>query len=60
MSGAPAGRVESVSRVVAYIGRLVAQNKTLAGLLVRGEVSGWARSAAGHVYFDLKEDTDIL
>ena len=60
MSGAPAGRVESVSRVVAYIGRIVAQNKTLAGLLVRGEVSGRARSTAGNVYFDLKEDTDIL
>ncbi|HEY8298111.1 MAG TPA: exodeoxyribonuclease VII large subunit [Candidatus Baltobacteraceae bacterium] len=53
-------RVEGVSRVVAYIGKLLGANKNLQGLRVRGEVSSPSRSAAGHIYFDLKERTDIL
>ncbi|MBV9272154.1 MAG: exodeoxyribonuclease VII large subunit, partial [Candidatus Eremiobacteraeota bacterium] len=57
----PAGpRVEGVSRVVNYIQRIIAENKTLATLRVRGEVSELNRSPAGHLYFNLKENADIL
>jgi len=60
----PAGpggpRVEGVSRVVHYIQRIIAENKTLATLRVRGEVSELNRSPAGHIYFNLKENADIL
>lgn len=57
----PAGpRVEGVSRVVNYIQRIIAENKTLAILRVRGEVSELNRSPAGHLYFNLKENADIL
>lgn len=53
-------RVEGVSRVVAYLGKLIAQNKTLAGIRVRGEISGLNRHHSGRMYFDLKERTDVL
>ncbi|HEY8312810.1 MAG TPA: exodeoxyribonuclease VII large subunit [Candidatus Baltobacteraceae bacterium] len=53
-------RIEGVSRVVAYIGKLLSQNKSLQGLRVRGEVSAPTKSAAGHIYFDLKERADVL
>src|SRR5581483_8622365 len=60
-SGAPPlETVQSVSKIADYIRRIVSQNKTLAGLRVRGEVSGLSRQPSGRVYFDLKEGTDIL
>lgn len=52
-------RVEGVSRVVDYIRRLISQNKNLAGIRVRGEVSALG-SKSGRLYFDLKENTDVL
>lgn len=51
--------VQGVSRVVDYIRRLISQNKTLAGIRVRGEVSGFS-NVNGRLYFDLKENTDVL
>jgi exodeoxyribonuclease VII large subunit len=51
--------VQGVSRVVDYIRRLISQNKTLAGIRVRGEVSGFS-NVSGRLYFDLKENTDVL
>ena len=51
--------VQGVSRVVDYIRRIVSQNKTLAGIRVRGEVSD-LKNVNGRLYFDLKENTDIL
>ncbi|MEO9170355.1 MAG: exodeoxyribonuclease VII large subunit [Candidatus Baltobacteraceae bacterium] len=59
MDGASERRVEGVSRVVAYIGRLISQNKALGGISVRGEVSALARKN-GRIYFDLKENSDVL
>lgn len=56
---APLESVQGVSRVVDYIKRLISQNKTLAGIRVRGEVSGFS-SKNGRMYFDLKENTDVL
>lgn len=53
-------RVEGVSRVVAYLGKLISANKALAGIRVRGEISGLSRHHSGRMYFDLKERTDIL
>jgi exodeoxyribonuclease VII large subunit len=51
--------VQGVSRVVDYIRRLIAQNKTLASIRVRGEVSNLS-NRNGRLYFDLKENTDVL
>lgn len=60
ISPAPAVEpVQGVSRVVDYIRRIIAQNKTLAGIRVRGEVSGFS-NRNGRLYFDLKENTDVL
>lgn len=55
----PVESVQGVSRVVDYIRRIVSQNKTLAGIRVRGEVSGFG-AKNGRLYFDLKENTDVL
>jgi exodeoxyribonuclease VII large subunit len=54
-----ARRVEGVSRVVAYIGRMIGESKALRGVAVRGEVSGLA-DRNGRRYFDLKEGADVL
>jgi exodeoxyribonuclease VII large subunit len=51
--------VQGVSRVVDYIRRIISQNKTLAGIRVRGEVSGYS-NVNGRLYFDLKENNDVL
>jgi exodeoxyribonuclease VII large subunit len=51
--------VQGVSRVVDYIRRVISQNKTLAGIRVRGEISGLSNKS-GRLYFDLKENTDVL
>jgi len=56
----PTRRVESVSRVVDYIRRVIAGNKTLAGIRVRGEVSGRIQGGSGALYFYLKENNDVL
>jgi exodeoxyribonuclease VII large subunit len=53
-------RIEGVSRVVNYIGRLLKQNKTLHSLAVRGEVSNFRVLGTGRMYFDLKEGRDLL
>ena len=55
----PVEPVQGVSRVVDYIRRIISQNKTLAGIRVRGEVSGLSNKN-GRLYFDLKENTDVL
>lgn len=52
-------QVQGVSRVVDYIKRVISQNKTLAGLRVRGEVSALVNTN-GRLYFDLKENADVL
>lgn len=56
----PLEAVQSVSAIVGYIRKIISQNKILAGLRVRGEVSGLNRHPSGRVYFDLKEGADIL
>ena len=56
---APVESVQGVSRVVDYIRRIISQNKTLAGIRVRGEVSGFSNKN-GRLYFDLKENSDVL
>lgn len=55
----PLESVQGVSRVVDYIKRIISQNKTLAGIRVRGEVSGLGNKN-GRLYFDLKENADVL
>ncbi|HET9097693.1 MAG TPA: exodeoxyribonuclease VII large subunit [Candidatus Baltobacteraceae bacterium] len=58
-ASAPAESIQGVSRVVDYIRRIISQNKTLAGIRVRGEVSGFSNKN-GRLYFDLKENSDVL
>lgn len=55
----PVEPVQGVSRVVDYIRRIISQNKTLAGIRVRGEVSGFS-NVNGRLYFKLKENNDVL
>lgn len=55
----PAEPVQGVSRVVGYIRRIVAENKTLKSLRVRGEISD-LKNVNGRLYFDLKENADVL
>jgi len=55
----PIEQVQGVSKVVDYIRRLISLNKTLAGMRVRGEVSGFSNKN-GRLYFKLKEGTDVL
>lgn len=57
---APLESVQPVSKIVDYIKRVISQNKILAGLRVRGEVSGLSRQTNGRTYFDLKEGAAIL
>lgn len=57
---APLEQVQSVSKIVEYIRKIISLNKTLAGLRVRGEVSGLSRHPSGRLYFDLKEGNDVL
>lgn len=52
-------RVVGVSRVVAYIARIIGENKQLKNVAVRGEVSG-LNQKNGRLYFDLKENADVL
>ncbi len=59
-SAPPLETVQSVSKIVDYIRRIISQNKILAGLRVRGEVSGLTRHQSGRMYFDLKEGNDVL
>lgn len=51
--------VQSVSRVVDYIKRIIEGNKTLAAIRVRGEVTE-LRERNGLLYFSLKENNDLL
>ena len=53
-------RIEGVSAVVNYIGRVLRANKQLKALAVRGEVSNLRKVAGGRLYFDLKEGRDML
>jgi exodeoxyribonuclease VII large subunit len=52
-------RVEGVSKVLDYVRRLIAANRNLASIKVRGEVSGLTNSN-GTLRFKLKEEKDIL
>ena len=55
----PIEQVQGVSKVVDYIRRLISLNKVLAGIRVRGEVSGLSNKN-GRLYFKLKEGNDVL
>ena len=55
----PQRGVYGVSRVVAYIKRIIGENKQLAQIDVRGEVSD-RQEKSGRIYFNLKEENDLL
>lgn len=50
----------TVSEVVSRIRDLLESDPVLAGFWVRGEISNLSISAAGHLYFTLKDDTSQL
>lgn len=59
MNGTPGeGEVWSVSRLVLEVKSLLASG--LAPLWIEGEVSNYTRSASGHRYFSLKDDTNQI
>lgn len=47
--------VHSVSEITAILSRLILRQPHLQNAWVQGQVSNWARSAAGHIYFTLKD-----
>ena len=47
--------VHSVSEITAILSRLILRQPRLQNAWVQGQVSNWARSAAGHIYFTLKD-----
>lgn len=47
--------VHSVSEITAILSQLIRQQPRLQNAWVQGQVSNWARSAAGHIYFTLKD-----
>ena len=47
--------VHSVSEITAILSRLILQQPRLQNAWVQGQVSNWVRSAAGHIYFTLKD-----
>ena len=59
MNSAPGhGEVWSVSRLVLEVKSLLASG--LSPLWIEGEVSNYTRSASGHRYFSLKDDTNQI
>jgi exodeoxyribonuclease VII large subunit len=52
--------VYTVSQVTRYIKESLERDSLLADLWVSGESSNVARSAAGHIYFSLKEENTLL
>lgn len=53
-------RVLNVAEITAYIKDLLQSDPILSDLWVRGEVSNFVRSAAGHMYFTLKAENTQL
>jgi len=52
--------VYSVSQVTSYLKESLEQDSLLGNLWVSGEISNFSRSAAGHVYFTLKDSETQL
>ncbi|HLZ70472.1 MAG TPA: exodeoxyribonuclease VII large subunit [Dehalococcoidia bacterium] len=46
----------TVQQVVGYLKELIESNATLGDLWISGEISNLSRSAAGHIYFTLKDE----
>ena len=51
----PTRTVHSVSDITNLLQRLIAQHQPFQNVYVRGQVSNYSRSGAGHVYFTLKD-----
>lgn len=52
--------VHSVSEITAILSRLIRQQPHLQNAWVQGQVSNWARSAAGDIYFTLKDAKSVI
>ncbi len=53
-------RVLEVAELNAYLKDLLQSDPILSDLWIRGEISNFTRSAAGHIYFTLKSDSSQL
>ena len=53
-------RVLQVAELNAYLKDLLDSDPILSDVWVRGEISNFTRSAAGHIYFTLKSDSSQL
>ena len=52
--------VHSVSEITAILSRLIQRQPHLQNAWVQGQVSNWARSAPGHIYFTLKDAKSVI
>jgi exodeoxyribonuclease VII large subunit len=50
-------RVVEVAELTAYVKDLLQSDPILSNIWVRGEISNFVRSSAGHIYFTLKSDS---
>ncbi len=53
-------QVIEVSQLTAYLKDLLQSDPILSDVWVRGEISNFTRSAAGHIYFTLKSDSSQI
>jgi exodeoxyribonuclease VII large subunit len=53
-------QILEVSQLTAYLKDLLQSDPILSDVWVRGEISNFTRSAAGHIYFTLKSDSSQL
>ena len=52
--------VLSVTQLNEYVANLIGNDALLAGLSLRGEVSGFKRHTSGHLYFSMKDENALV
>jgi len=55
-AGGSAMRIIDVSELTAYVKDLLQTDPILSNIWVRGEISNFSKSSAGHCYFTLKSE----
>lgn len=54
------GYVLSVTQLNEYVASLIGNDALLAGLSLRGEISGFKRHSSGHLYFSMKDEGALV
>ena len=52
--------VLSVTQLNEYVANLIGNDALLAGLSLRGEISGFKRHSSGHLYFSMKDESALV